>query len=164
MTRSLRDALGYSEVMSEMAPEQTVDGKCVFCEIVAGRLPSDVVAEDNTTLAFMNIDPGSEGHLLVIPKAHSVDLLSVPQEDLIATTLVAQRIATVMHSQMGAEGVNLLNSCGAVGWQSVFHFHLHVIPRYSDKSRDRLTLPYEPGAPSDPVARENYARRLAGAL
>lgn len=150
--------------MSDVAIELTVDGDCVFCEIVAGRLPSDVVAEDDTTLAFMDIDPGSEGHLLVIPKAHSVDLLSVPQEDLIATTLVAQRIAKAMHEQMGAEGVNLLNCCGSVGWQTVFHFHLHVIPRYSDKSRDRLELPYEPGSPSDPVARENYTRRLGLAL
>lgn len=150
--------------MTDVSPEVMVDEKCVFCEIVAGRLRSDVVAEDDSTLAFMDIDPGSEGHLLVIPKAHSVDLLSVPPEDLIATTLVAQRIAQAMHAQMGAEGVNLLNCCGAVGWQSVFHFHLHVIPRYSDKSRDRLELPYEPGSPSDPVARENYARRLGFAL
>ncbi|MCE7481057.1 HIT family protein [Microbacterium profundi] len=137
---------------------------CVFCEIVAGRIPSDKVAEDASTLAFMDIDPGSDGHLLVIPKQHSADLLSVSPEDLMDTILAAQRIAKVMYAQLGAEGVNLLNCCGSAGWQTVFHFHLHVIPRYRDKSKDRLELPFEPGMPSDADARARYARLLSAVL
>lgn len=148
--------------MDHSAPED--DAACVFCEIVAGRLPCDKVAEDATTLAFMDIDPGSDGHLLVIPKAHSADLLSVAPQDLIATTLEAQRIAKAMCTRLGAEGVNLLNCCGAVGWQTVFHFHLHVIPRYRDRSKDRMELPFEPGTPSDADARARYARTLSVAL
>ena len=114
---------------------EAADSSCVFCEIVAGRLPSDRVAEDADTLAFMDLDPGSEGHLLVIPKRHSTDLLSIPADDLVATTLAAQRIAMAMHTQLGAEGVNLLNCSGAAAWQTVFHFHLHVIPRYREIGR-----------------------------
>ena len=136
----------------------------MFCEIVAGRIPSDKVAEDASTLAFMDIDPGSDGHLLVIPKQHSSDLLSVSPEDLMDTILAAQRIAKVMYAQLGAEGVNLLNCCGSAGWQTVFHFHLHVIPRYRDKSKDRLELPFEPGMPSDADARARYARLLSAVL
>ncbi|KAB1864461.1 HIT family protein [Microbacterium algeriense] len=140
------------------------NGICVFCEIVAGRVPSDKVAEDAETLAFMDIDPGADGHLLVIPKRHSADLLSVPTDDLVATTVLAQRITKVMYSELGADGVNLLNCCGTAGWQTVFHFHLHVIPRYIDRSKDRMELPFTPGAPSDAEARKRYARTLASAL
>ncbi|WP_426185196.1 HIT family protein [Microbacterium sp. TWP3-1-2b2] len=150
--------------MNHSATGDAVDETCVFCEIVAGRMPCDRVAEDATTLAFMDTDPGSDGHLLVIPKQHSADLLSVPAEDLVATTLAAQRIAKVLFAQLGAEGVNLLNCCGPAGWQTVFHFHLHVIPRYGDKSKDRLKLPFEPGMPSDADARAQYARLLSTAL
>ena len=137
---------------------------CVFCEIIAGRIPCDKVAEDGTTLAFMDIDPGADGQLLVIPKQHTTDLLSISPEDLTATTLVAQRIAKAMYTQLGAEGVNLLNCCGTAGWQTVFHFHLHVIPRYRDRSKDRMELPFEPGSPSDADARAQYARLLSTVL
>lgn len=118
--------------------------QCVFCDIVAGDSPSVTVAEDDTSLAFMDINPASDGHLLVIPKRHSTDLLDIPAEDLTAVTLSAQRIAEVAVRELGADGVNLLNCCGADAWQTVFHFHLHVIPRYVDKTRDRLTLPWAP--------------------
>ena len=137
---------------------------CVFCRIVSGRASADIVFEDDSTLAFMDIDPGADGHVLVIPKEHSVDLLSIPASDLAATTLAAQRIARALRHDMGADGVNLLNCSGAAAWQTVFHFHLHVIPRYRDKDRDRLQLPFEPGTPSDAGARADYARRLSGLL
>lgn len=140
------------------------DGSCVFCEIVAGRASSDRVAEDEKTLAFMDIDPGSEGHLLVIPKRHSRDLLDVPDDDLIATTLTARRVAQAMQAGLGAEGVNLLNCCGEAAWQTMFHFHIHVIPRYQDVSKDRMQLPYEPGMPSDPRTRARCAGLLAASL
>ncbi|SJN42753.1 Histidine triad (HIT) nucleotide-binding protein, similarity with At5g48545 and yeast YDL125C (HNT1) [Microbacterium esteraromaticum] len=150
--------------MIETGSGDAADENCVFCEIVAGRIRSDKVAEDASTLAFMDIDPGADGHLLVIPKQHSADLLSVSPEDLMATTLAAQRIAKVMYTQLGAEGVNLLNCCGTAGWQTVFHFHLHVIPRYRDKSKDRLELPFEPGMPSDADARARYAQLLSAVV
>ena len=137
---------------------------CVFCGIVEGTVPCARVAEDETTFAFMDIDPGSDGHLLVIPKRHSADLFDVPAADLVATTLAAQRIAEGVRSALGADGVNLLNCSGPASWQTVFHFHLHVIPRYRDRSRDRMELPFEPGRPTDAAAIAERARAVAAVL
>lgn len=125
------------------------DPDCLFCRIVAGEIPATVVGEDERTLAFMDINPASDGHALVIPKAHSTDVLSIESEDLEAVVHAAQELAGRARERLGADGVNLLNSCGAPAWQSVFHTHFHVIPRYAgDPARDRLTLPWEP-APGD---------------
>lgn len=139
-------------------------GECVFCEIVAGTVPCAKVAEDESTFAFMDIDPGSDGHLLVIPKRHATDLTEISADELAATTLAAQRIAKAVLTELGADGVNLLNCSGAEAWQTVFHFHLHVIPRYRDKSKDRMQLPFEPGIPADIDAIAERARVLAAAL
>jgi histidine triad (HIT) family protein len=117
------------------------DPDCIFCKIVAGELPSQTIDEDERTIAFMDISPATRGHALVIPRAHSRDLLEIGPEDLAATIAGAQRIARRASERLGADGVNLLNSCGRAAWQTVFHFHIHVIPRYAD---DPLRLPWTP--------------------
>ncbi len=137
---------------------------CLFCGIVAGAIPSVMVAEDAATCTFMDINPASDGHLLVVPRRHSRDLLDIPADDLTAVTLAAQRIARTAVGEFGADGVNLLNCCGADAWQSVFHFHLHVIPRYVDKTRDRLGLPWKPGVPGDQDLISALGGRLAAAV
>jgi histidine triad (HIT) family protein len=119
---------------------------CVFCKILAGELPGTFVGEDERTVAFMDINPATRGHVLVIPRAHTVDLLSIDPDDLRAVALASQRQAVRAKERLGAEGVNLLNSCGALAWQTVLHFHMHVIPRYAD---DPLRLPWVP-VPGDP--------------
>ncbi|HVE68176.1 MAG TPA: HIT family protein [Solirubrobacteraceae bacterium] len=118
------------------------DPDCIFCKIVAGELPATKVDEDERTVAFMDINPATRGHALVIPRKHHRDLLEVPEEDLAATVAAAQRLAGRAVERLGADGVNLLNSCGRAAWQTVFHFHVHVIPRYDD---DPLRLPWTPG-------------------
>jgi histidine triad (HIT) family protein len=118
------------------------DPDCLFCKIVAGELPSTIVAEDERTISFMDINPATRGHALVVPREHTADLLSVGAEDLNACAAAAKRLAARAKEVLGADGVNLLNSCGAAAWQTVFHFHVHVIPRYSD---DPLRLPWVPG-------------------
>ncbi|MER7010285.1 HIT family protein [Saccharopolyspora sp. NPDC000359] len=138
--------------------------QCVFCGIVAGDVPSVKVAEDAATCAFMDINPASDGHLLVVPKRHSKDLFEIPADDLAAVTLAAQRVAKAAADVLGADGVNLLNCCGAAAWQSVFHFHLHVIPRYADKAKDRLVLPWRPEVPGDPDTIAALGGRISGAL
>ncbi|QTI70272.1 HIT family protein [Gordonia polyisoprenivorans] len=137
---------------------------CIFCAIVAGTAPSVRVSETETTYAFMDIAPGNDGHLLVIPKRHSTDLLDIDAQDLTAVTLEAQRIARAVVGDLDADGVNLLNCCGADAWQTVFHFHLHVIPRYADRDRDRLRLPWQPGVPGDRQVMTDFADRLSVAL
>lgn len=118
------------------------DPDCIFCRIVAGDLPAAKVDEDERTIAFMDVNPATRGHALVIPREHHRDLLDVPADDLAATMAAARRLAGRMGERLGADGVNLLNSCGGAAWQTVFHFHVHVIPRYED---DPLRLPWVPG-------------------
>jgi histidine triad (HIT) family protein len=130
---------------------------CIFCKIVAGDIPSTRVFEDERTIAFMDINPGTRGHLLVIPREHSADLLEIGAEDLAACALAAQRMARLVKERLGADGVNLVNSCGAVAWQTVFHFHIHVIPRYAG---DPLRLPWQP-APGDRDEIAAAARELS---
>jgi len=120
---------------------------CIFCKIVAGELPATIVDEDERTVAFMDINPATRGHALVIPRRHARDLLEIEADDLEATILAAQRLARKASERLGADGVNLLNSCGRAAWQTVFHFHLHVIPRYQG---DPMRLPWLP-VPGDPA-------------
>jgi len=141
-----------------------MSAQCVFCDILAGELPSVAVAEDEATYAFMDIHPATAGHLLVVPKRHSTDLFDIPAGDLSAVTLAAQRIARPAVEELGADGVNLLNCCGSEAWQTVFHFHLHVIPRYADSTHDPLVLPWEPGVQGDPDVIAARGERLAAAL
>jgi histidine triad (HIT) family protein len=123
---------------------------CIFCKILAGELPAEIVQEDEHTIAFMDINPWTRGHALVIPRNHSTDLLEIEDDDLRHTAVAAKRLAERVKERLGADGMNLLNACGAAAWQSVFHFHIHVIPRYED---DPLRLP---GHPQD-VTREDLA-------
>jgi histidine triad (HIT) family protein len=121
------------------------DPDCIFCKIAAGELPGQIVEEDERTVAFMDINPATRGHLLVIPRAHARNLLEIPPEDLGATIATAQRMAQRVNERLEPAGINLINSCGSAAWQTVFHFHVHVIPRYED---DPLKLPWVP-APGD---------------
>jgi histidine triad (HIT) family protein len=131
---------------------------CVFCAILAGDLPAAIVDEDERTISFMDIAPATRGHALVIPRTHEPDLLSVSAEDLGAVAIAAQRLAGRAKERLGADGVNLLNACGSAAWQTVFHFHVHVIPRYSD---DPLRLPWIP-AQGDPDEIAAAAQELRG--
>ena len=127
------------------------DPDCIFCKIVAGEIPASIIDEDERTVAFMDINPATRGHALVVPREHATDLLSVPLEDLDACMRASQRLAHRMKDVLDVDGINLLNSCGAAAWQTVFHFHIHVIPRYED---DPLKLPWVPGpGDTDEIAR-----------
>ncbi len=136
----------------------SADPDCIFCKILAGELPATIVDQDEHTVSFMDINPATRGHALVIPRAHSRDLLSIEPNDLEAVALAAKRLAERVNERLGADGVNVINSCGAAAWQTVFHFHMHVIPRYAG---DPLRLPWVPG-PGDPVEIATAAAQLSG--
>jgi len=136
----------------------TTSDDCIFCKIVAGELPARIVREDERTIAFMDIAPATYGHTLVIPRDHARDLLEIPAVDLEAVVRAGREIAGRLRERLGADGVNLLNACGAAAWQTVFHFHLHVIPRYAD---DPLKLPWVPQQ-GDPDEIAMAAAQLAG--
>jgi histidine triad (HIT) family protein len=129
---------------------------CIFCQIVAGEIPAQLVAEDARTVSFMDIYPGSPGHALVIPRRHARDLWEIEPEDLTAVLQAAQGLAVRMRDRLGADGVNLINSNGSAAWQTVFHFHVHVLPRYEN---DPLRLPWTP-AEGDPQEIAALAQKL----
>ncbi len=121
------------------------DPNCIFCAIAAGEGPAEIIDSDEHTVTMMDINPATRGHALVIPREHSEDLLDISEEDLCRTATAAQRIAKRMEGTLEPDGFNLINSCRAAAWQTVFHFHMHVIPRYDG---DPLKLPWRP-APGD---------------
>jgi histidine triad (HIT) family protein len=123
---------------------------CLFCGIVAGKIPSQTVDSDERTISFMDINPATRGHALVVPKRHSTDLMDVDDEDLTASIAAARRLARRMDKVLKPDGFNVLNASRPAAWQTVFHFHLHVIPRYED---DPLKLPWIPrGGDEDEIA------------
>lgn len=134
------------------------EADCLFCGIIAGAIPSQTIDSDERTVAFMDINPATPGHALVVPRVHSADLLEISSEDLTATALAAQRLAQRMKDVLEADGINLINACGAAAWQTVFHFHIHVVPRYED---DPLKLPWVP-APGDSNEIAAVAAKLRG--
>jgi histidine triad (HIT) family protein len=129
---------------------------CLFCGIIAGEVPAEIVDSDEDTVAFMDINPATRGHALVVPREHSRDLMDVSDSDLQSTMLAARRLARRMDETLRPDGFNLLNSCRSAAWQTVFHFHVHVVPRYDD---DPLELPWKP-QPGDP----EEIRAVAGEL
>ena len=103
---------------------------CVFCAIVAGEAPSRVVHEDERTLAFLDIVPLTRGHALVVPKRHATNLFEIDDDDLAAVAATAKRVGAAAMEAFGADGLTLLQTNGAVAMQTVFHLHVHGLPRY----------------------------------
>jgi histidine triad (HIT) family protein len=138
--------------------EASSQGDCLFCGIVAGHVPAQIVDSGEHTVAFMDINPATRGHALVVPRRHAVDLMDVPDDDLAHTMAAARRLARRMEETLEPDGYNILNACRPAAWQTLFHYHLHVIPRYED---DPLKLPWIPrGADADEIA--EIAGRIRG--
>jgi len=117
------------------------DANCIFCGIVAGEVPAQIVDSDEHTVAFMDISPATTGHALVIPREHAADLMEISDDDLGNTMAAARRLARRIDETLRPDGFNILNSARPAAWQTVFHFHVHVVPRYED---DPLKLPWVP--------------------
>ena len=117
---------------------------CIFCGIVAGEISSTTIAQSEAAIAFMDINPVTPGHALVAPRSHATDLFDITAEDLAACVQLAQEIAGRAKDRLGADGVNLVNCSGEAAWQTVFHFHIHVIPRFEDQpGKDAIGLPWD---------------------
>ena len=129
---------------------------CVFCDIVAGTSPARVVHDDERTLAFLDIAALTRGHTLVIPKRHSQNLLDIRTEDVVAVALAMRDVSRRAMEVLGADGINLIQATGEAALQTVFHFHVHVLPRYVGDG-----LPLEAGflerSPTDPAELDEVA-------
>ncbi|NPA85758.1 MAG: HIT family protein [Crenarchaeota archaeon] len=125
--------------------------ECVFCRIVRGELPSWKVYEDEEVMAFLDINPATPGHTLVIPKKHYRNILDAPDEVVAKVFKVAKKISEAVVNGLGAKGVNVITNAEEVAGQVVFHFHVHVVPRYSP---DELRFEYTPKKYSEEEAEE----------
>lgn len=114
---------------------------CIFCAIVEGKIPSSKVYEDEYVFAFMDIAPANPGHLLLIPKQHYRNIFDMPAEIGSKIMAAAIPLASAIREALNPDGLNLFQSNEAAGFQTVFHFHLHLIPRWEG---DTLRLPWKP--------------------
>lgn len=133
---------------------------CIFCKIIDGSIPSTVVYEDDDFKAIMDIAPAAKGHVLILPKKHCADLLSIDPDVAAKALGVASKIANAQKKALGCDGINLLQNSGEAAWQSVFHLHIHLIPRYNN---DNLSLPWEHLSYADGEAQE-YADKIRACL
>jgi histidine triad (HIT) family protein len=108
---------------------------CVFCKIRDGQIPSTRVYEDERTLCFMDINPLNEGHCLVVTRAHAATLFDAADADLQAAITTARRVGRALRAALAPDGLNVLQANGAAAFQSVPHFHLHLIPRWNGDGR-----------------------------
>lgn len=107
------------------------DPNCIFCRIIAGELPASIVTEDEAVIAFMDINPATPGHLLVVPKEHHEGIATIPGETMSHMMLVAQWLSAALRSaDIRTEGINLYLADGSAAGQEVMHAHLHIIPRW----------------------------------
>lgn len=135
-------------------------GQCLFCRLVAGEIPSAKVFEDEQTIAFMDIGQVNPGHVLVASKRHAVTLLDLTPDEAGAVMRTAQRVAQAVQSAFDPDGISLFQANGAAGGQTVFHFHLHVLPRHEGDGVGLGWPRKEPGM----QALQDYAERLRQAL
>lgn len=127
--------------------------ECIFCDIIEGRAPAETVFEDDETLAFMDINPANPGHTLIIPKRHVRDIYGLDEEAAAAVMKVTVRVARAIKKALQPDGMNLVQSNERAASQEIFHFHMHIIPRwYGDGLRlarppeVRRTMPIEEAA------------------
>ena len=111
--------------------KKLVDG-CIFCKIIAGEIPSKTVYEDDDFKAILDVSPASKGHVIILPKNHAENIYEISEEDASGIMVVAKKIAIKLKKVFGCDGVNILQNNGEVAGQTVFHLHVHVIPRYED--------------------------------
>ena len=135
-------------------------GQCIFCRLVSGEIPAAQVYEDALTIAFMDIGQVNPGHVLVATRRHAATLLDITPEEAAAVMQTAQRVAHAVQATFDPPGLTLLQANGREGDQTVFHFHMHVVPRHAG---DGIALSWprkEPGA----EVLQGYAARLVPAI
>ncbi len=124
---------------------------CIFCKLASGEIPTATLYEDQEFRVILDQGPASKGHALILPKAHYADLYELPEETAKKVMVLAKRMADVMTRALGCDGFNLVQNNGETAGQTVFHFHMHLIPRYRD---DQVKLGWTPGTLTDEVRDE----------
>lgn len=143
-----------------MFVDTTPPGQCIFCKLVAGEIPAARVYEDDLTLAFMDLGQVNPGHVLVATKRHAATLFDITPEEAAAAMQTAQKVAQAVQAVFDPPGLTLLQANGKEGEQTVFHFHLHVVPRHAG---DGITFTWPRKDPSRETL-EAHAARLRAAM
>ena len=120
--------------------------QCIFCKIAAGEIPSKTIYEDDEFRVILDLGPATKGHALILPKDHYANLYELPEETAKKVICLAKKMASVMTEKLHADGFNLVQNNGEVAGQTVFHFHMHLIPRFKG---DGQTIGWKPGKPTD---------------
>ena len=121
------------------------DETCIFCKIANGDIPSKTIFEDEDFRVILDLSPATKGHALILPKEHYANLHELPEELAAKTMILAKKMAKQMKEKLSCDGFNLIQNNGEVAGQTVFHFHLHLIPRYKD---DEQHIAWMPGTSS----------------
>lgn len=108
------------------------EADCIFCKIIAGEIPSNKVYEDESFMAILDVCPANRGHVIILPKMHAANIFELPEELAGNIFLIAKKIAQALKSAYRCDGINILQNNGEAAGQTVFHLHVHVIPRYKD--------------------------------
>ncbi len=119
---------------------------CIFCKLANGIIPTNSIYEDDEFNVILDAGPATRGHALIIPKEHYANIYELPDETAAHALVLAKKMATHMTDTLHAEGFNIVQNNGELAGQTVFHFHMHLIPRYSD---DGQKIGWKPGSPSD---------------
>ena len=135
------------------------DGPCVFCAIVAGKTPSWTVYEDDATVAFLDIAQATPGHTLVVPRGHVPDIWSLSEDEAARIMRSVYRVSLMLSERLAPLGLNISQSNGRAAWQEVFHYHVHVVPRYG---ADQLVPPWRSTSPSPDTLAATQRRILGG--
>jgi histidine triad (HIT) family protein len=115
---------------------------CIFCKIANGEIPSATVYEDSTCRVILDVNPANKGHALIIPKEHFDDIYSMDAETAAKIFTIATEVAKAQKAELNPDGLNILQNNGPVAGQTVFHFHMHLVPRYVE---DNVTMTWTPG-------------------
>lgn len=128
---------------------------CIFCKIAGGEIPSATLYEDDDFRVILDLGPASKGHALILPKEHYANLYEIPDELAAKAMKLAKKMASAMTKALGCDGFNLVQNNGEVAGQTVFHFHMHLIPRYEG---DGAGITWNPGTLTDEVRDEVVAK------
>lgn len=134
---------------------KSIDKDCIFCKINQGEIPSTTIYEDEDFKVILDINPASRGHAVILPKNHAANLMELPDEDAEKILKVAKKCAVAMMEVLHCDGINILQNNGEAAGQTVFHLHIHLIPRYEG---DSVNIKWIPGTP------EENATQLAEAI
>ena len=134
---------------------EMTDKDCIFCKIAGGNIPSSTVYEDEQFRVILDLSPATKGHALILPKQHYANIFEIDEHVLKDLIVLAKKVATAMKETLNCDGVNIVQNNGEIAGQTVFHFHMHLIPRYEG---DQVGLAWKPGELTDEMKEEILAK------